>query len=227
MIELCVSLYNAQCQELQLKGFDSITYHKLFGMPIRNDNENTNKIDLGNYECICFDEIGLNNFRELTNIARFINDHQDKLIIATGDSDQNTPFTHKLNNYEYNMKEYLITCRNIIFPNQITLHINKRSKTEDDKQKMELLKEDIFNKNLSLIDVFKIHNIKIIDKLTDLKTTKNISYFNFRSNMINKHVQKFLVDKTNIANYFMKNGLMYYNGLIIVCKNITNIKILY
>ena len=66
---------------------------------------------------------------------------------------------------------------------------------------------------MSLIDVFKKHNIKIIDKLTDLKTTKNILYFNFRSNMINKHVQKFLVD------YFMKNGLMYYTGLIIVCKN--------
>ena len=37
---------------------------------------------------------------------------------------------------------------------------------------MELLKEDIFNKNLCLNDVFKKHNIKITDKLTDLKTTK-------------------------------------------------------
>ena len=36
--------------------------------------------------------------------------------------------------------------------------------------------------------------------------------------MINKYVQKILVEKTNIVNYFMKNGLMYYNGLIIVCK---------
>ena len=132
---LFVYLSNAQCQELQLKGFDSITYHKLFGLSIKNDNENTNKIYLGDYECICFDEIGLYNFRELTNIYRFINDHQDKIIIATGDSDQNTPLTHKLSNYEDNMNEYLITCRNIIFPNQITLHINKRSKTEDDKQK--------------------------------------------------------------------------------------------
>ena len=104
------------------------------------------------------------------------------------------------------------------FPNQITQHINKRSKTEDDKQKMELLKEDIFHKNLSIIYVFRKHAIKMIGKLTDLKTTKNISYFNFRSNMINKYVQKNLIDKTNIANYFMKNGLMYYNGLIIVCK---------
>ena len=124
---LFVSPYNARFQEIQLMGIDSITYHKLFVLPIRNDNENTNKIDLGDYECICFDEIGLYNFRELTNIYRFINDHQDNLIIATGDSYQNTPFAHKLNNYEDNMKEYLVTCRNIIFPNQITLHINKRS----------------------------------------------------------------------------------------------------
>ena len=36
--------------------------------------------------------------------------------------------------------------------------------------------------------------------------------------MFNKYVQKNLVDKTNIVNYFMKNSLMYYNGLIIVCK---------
>ena len=61
---LVVSPYNAQCQEIQLMGFDSITYHKLFGLSIRNENENTNKLDLGNYECICFDEIGLYNFRE-------------------------------------------------------------------------------------------------------------------------------------------------------------------
>ena len=51
-------------------GFDSITYHKLFGLPIRNDNENTNKIELGDYECICFDEIGLHDFIELTYIYR-------------------------------------------------------------------------------------------------------------------------------------------------------------
>ena len=136
-------------------GFDSIAYHKSFGLSIRNDNENTNKIDLGDYECIYFVERALYNFRELTNIYRFVNGHQDKLIIATGGSDLNTPSTHKLNNYEDNMKEYLITCRNIIFPNQIRLHINKRSKTKDDKQKMELLKEDIFDKSLSIIDVFK------------------------------------------------------------------------
>ena len=37
---------------------------------------------------------------------------------------------------------------------------------------MELLKEDTFIKNLCIIDVFKKHNIKIIDKITDLKTTK-------------------------------------------------------
>jgi len=56
----------------------------------------------------------------------------------------------------------------------------------------------------------KKHSIKIIDKLTDLKTTNIISYFNFRSNMINTYVQKILVDKTNIVNYFMKSGLTYY-----------------
>ena len=137
---LFVSPFNAQCQELQLKGVDSITYHKLFGLSVKNEIENTNKIDLADYGCICFDEIGLHNFRELTNIYRFINDHSDKLIICTGDSDQNTPFTHKLNNYEDNMKEYLITCRNIIFPNQITLHINKRAKNDDEKEKNEKTK---------------------------------------------------------------------------------------
>ena len=126
---------------------------------------------MGDYECICFDEIGLYNFRELTNIYRFINDHQDKLIIATGDSDQNTPFTHKLNNYEDNMKEYLITCRNIISLTKLHCILINEVKQKTTK-KMELLKEDIFNKNLSIIDVFKKHNTKIIDNLIDLKTTK-------------------------------------------------------
>ena len=70
------------------------------------------------------------------------------------------------------------------------------------KKKMKKLKEDIFNKNLNIIDVFRKNNIKIIEKLTDLKTTKNMAYFNFRSNIINKYVQNNLIDKTNIAQYF-------------------------
>ena len=49
---LFISPYNSQCQEIQFMGFDSINYHKLFGLSTGNDTGNTNKIDLGVYECI-------------------------------------------------------------------------------------------------------------------------------------------------------------------------------
>ena len=89
------------------------------------------------------------------NIMYFIDLNPNKRIIATGDSDQNTPFTNILNQYEYSMKQYLYNCVRIIFPNQLTLCINKRLKNEEDKSIVTQLKMNCLIKIIFLLMYYK------------------------------------------------------------------------
>ena len=80
-------------------------------------------------------------------------------------------------------------CINMIFPNQITLKINKRLKSDEDRNIIANLKKDIFNRNKDIIEIFKQYGFKIIDNMTQLTTDHNICYFQYRGNIVNKWVQ--------------------------------------
>jgi len=129
----------------------------------------------------------------------------NKRIIATGDSDQNTPFMNILNQYEYTMKQYLYNCVCMMFPNQLTLCINKRLKNEEDKTIITQLKNELFDKNNIPIDAVQKY-FKVITNINDLQTTNNICYYNYRKKYINKYVFNKLVFKnkyndTHISTY--------------------------
>ena len=79
----------------------------------------------------------------------------NKWIIATSDSDQNTPFTNILNQYEYSMKQYLYNCVCGMVPNQLTLCINKRLKNEEDKTIITQLKMNCLIKIIFLLMYYK------------------------------------------------------------------------
>ena len=131
---LIISPYNALCQEHNKNGFDDITYDTLFGHVVKfKEVPNFNRVDISEYDLIVFDEIMLYNVKQLMNIMYFIDLNPNKRIIATGDSDQNTPFMNILNQYEYTLKQYLCNCVCMMLPNQLTLCINKRLKKEEEK----------------------------------------------------------------------------------------------
>jgi len=230
---LIVTSFNALSQELGKTGVDTMTIDKLFGLvPGVINHANTNKYDLSNYDCVCFDEVGIYNYKALTNIQRFISANPKLKIIATGDTDQNVPFGYKLNNHEDDMKNYLKSCLDQIFPNQITLKLNKRLRDTDEQSTLNNLKEDIFNYSLDIIDVFKKYNFNIISTLSDVNTLKNISYFNFRSEIINKHIESKLIqpiDDTQlyvlndngdkeVKMYFKHKDQIFYKGMKLLCK---------
>ena len=106
---------------------------------------------------------------------------------------------------------------NKVFPNQITLKINKRVKTAKQRKILNKLKEDIFDKKKNPIDIFRQHKFKIINHMSQLKTTQNICYFNFRAEEINRHVHDNLVVKPK-EHVIKIKGVEYYPELNIVCR---------
>ena len=85
----------------------------------------------------------------------FIDLNPNKRIVATGDSEQNTPFTNIMNQYEYSMKQYLYNYVCIMFPNPLTLCINKRLKNEEDKHIIAQLKMNCLIKIMYLLIHYK------------------------------------------------------------------------
>jgi len=145
--------------------------------------------------------------------------------MATGDMDQIIPFGYKPNNID-NVAAYIDDCVKIMYPTQINLKINKRLTNQADRDILDNLKKDIFNTNLDIIDVFRKYNFNLIYDMKNINTTKNICYFNGRSDSINYHVHKNIVkipEGVSIYNHkIIKNKkeevLQYYEGMELICR---------
>ena len=205
---LFISPYNKLCQQLRKDGYDSMTLNKLLAIGIDDDKcIKMKKYNISQYKTLVFDEVLLYNPKQLYLIKMFMDNNNDKRFHCTGDIDQRKPFTFDCNNVK-DENEYQMSCLNEMFPDQITLKINKRLKHQSDKKTLMSLKREIFDLSKNPIEVLKNHGIKIINKLKSVKTTKNICLFNFRCNQINNYVSK---------NIIKKQG--FYKGLEIVCKS--------
>lgn len=182
--------YNTLCQQLKIDEYNAITYSKMFGL-VGSDEEmkNIKQYDINNYKTIVFDEIFLYEPRRLKRIAELMKQYPDKNYIATGDCDQRAPVG-------FQNSEYLTTCMNILFPDQIILKQMKRFDNEEDKQKIISLKKDILNPSVSIQSICDKYNIKTITKLSQLKTKLNICLFNFRCETVNNYVHETLMGKT-------------------------------
>ena len=217
---LFITPYNKLCQELRKEKYDSITLNKLLNINICGDvNKYSKTYDTSSYEAVCFDEILLYNTGYLNRINNFIN-KTDKKVYATGDVDQLQPFGFQLNNVQ-DKTAYLNKIIDMMFPNQIILKYNKRLRTKEDQEKLSLIKQDIFNNKLDIADVMKKY-FKTITKFSELKTTKNLSFFNFRNERINKYVQDHLIKPPENAVKF--DNFYHYQGLEIVCKKHYRVK---
>ena len=203
---LFVSPYNKLCQDLRNSGYDAITLNRLLGQGI-DEHMKFNKYDTSCYHCIVFDEMLLYNPHQLYSIQMYMEQNNDKRYLCTGNIDQRKPFNFGCNNVD-NQNEYQLSCVNQMFPDQITLRINKRLKHEEDKVKLIRLKEDILDITKNLIETFKKHGIKIINKIKHVDTTNNICLFNFRCDQVNNHISK---------NIIMKD--VFYTGMEVVCKS--------
>ena len=85
----------------------------------------------------------------------------------------------------------------------------KRLVNKSDIERWHKLKKDIFNTKLTVEEICKTHNLNVITKMDDVKTQKNICYFNFRCDVVNHHIHKKVLKHEN--NFFegMLNKLRY------------------
>ena len=81
------------------------------------------------------------NVKNLTRIERFCDQHPEKIIIATGDTDQLECIDLITNKKDYD--EYCNFCINSISPFGIGLQENKRLKNKKDREKLKKIKKDI------------------------------------------------------------------------------------
>jgi hypothetical protein len=211
---LFISPFNKLCQNLRKDGYEAITLNMLMGYGV-NEQANTKMkaYDIEPYEIIFFDEVYLYDIQCLKAIDTFIKKNKDKQIYATGDIDQCKPFGCGTNNIK-DLLEYRKQCVNIVFPNQITLDINKRLKTDEDRKIMKNMKLEIMNCNIDIVKTFKKYNIKMVHNWNEVKTLNNICYFNYRCDMVNKHIQRNVVKPKGV----LINGIIYYKDMELLCK---------
>lgn len=204
--KLFIAPFNKHCQEMRKEGYNCITLNHLFGIAVY-EGQQCKKYDVSAYDVICFDEAYLCSPINLKLIDEFIRSNSDKKVFATGDIKQLKPFGYGYNNIQGD-EQYRKHCISMVFSYQITLQEIKRLKTIEDKKRMIGLFHDIFNTKKDIIDTFKKYNIKMIHHMNDLKTTKNICYFNFRVHQVNRYVKDHIIHKKED----------YWKGMVLTCN---------
>ena len=130
------------------------------------------KFDDSAFDVIVFDEIYFASIRMLAKIKRYSESNPNKIILATGDTNQLETIDLISNQLDY--ETYMDHCINTIFPNNIKLSENKRLKTEEDKEILRQFKDDRFNRRKPVIETVRKY-FKLTDKV---ETTSNIAYRN-------------------------------------------------
>ncbi len=89
------------------------------------------KFDDSCYDVIVFDEVYFANIIMLATIKRYSEKNPNKIMLATGDTNQLETIDLPSNQIDY--ETYTDHCINTIFSSRITLHENKRLKTPADR----------------------------------------------------------------------------------------------
>jgi hypothetical protein len=161
--------------------------------------------DLSQYQAVCFDEIAKHSPDRLKRISNFIISNTNLLIFGAGDYRQIAPISYN------GSKKYLDDCLNVLFPKQILFKEIKRVDNLDEQQTIKDIYKYIFETEKETVDVKKLckkFKIKTVNDMSKVKTTFNLSYFNFRSDTVSNHIHH------EILNHKYK----FFEGLNIVCR---------
>jgi hypothetical protein len=170
---------------------NGVTLNHFFGVGISEDGrQKISKFDDKPYDTIVFDEIYFASVRMLAKIRRYSESHPEKIILATGDTDQLETIDLVSNRIDYDT--YMNHCIDTVFPNAIHLKENKRLKTEEDKETLRRFKREIFDERLPI----KRTIAKFFPIATEIETTSNIAYKNSTCDEVAKQAREKLLKKT-------------------------------
>ena len=133
-------------------GAEAMTVNKFFG--ISYGDERLEKFDYSGFDVIVFDEIIFHNVGKWALIWDFCKNNPDKIVVATGDTNQ-LKKPERVSNV-MSFEKYANHCIDLIFENTIMLYECKRLKTEEDRKKLHDTKSMIMN-NEPILNVIEKH----------------------------------------------------------------------
>ena len=186
-----------------------VTLNQFFGVGMSEDGGVTrmSKFNDKPYDVIVFDEIYFASVRMLAKVKRYSELNPDKIVLATGDTDQLESID--LISDSINHDTYMNHCIDTIFPNSVLLKENKRLKTDIDKATLARVKEDIFNEDIPIRDTIR----RYFKRTKLVKTATNIAFRNSTCELVAKAVRKNLQKTTD-----------YEEGEKLVCRKYLKLK---
>ena len=181
---------------------NGVTLNSFFGVGMTDDaTQRMAKFDDSKYDVIVFDEVYFANISMLAKIKRYSESNPNKIMLATGDTNQLETIDLVSNQIDYEI--YTDHCINTIFPNSVMLRVNKRLRTQEDKETLRQFKDDIFNEDIPTSRTIN----KYFKFATEVKTINNIAYKNSTCESVAKSVRSML-EKT----------YEYEVGEVLVCR---------
>lgn len=127
-----------------------MTVNSFFG--INFGDAKLEPFDYSYYDVIVFDEIYFSSLNTYWRIKQFVEQNKDsKIIIATGDTKQLKPVQEITNIQDY--ETYADHIINNIFQHNILLKECKKLHTQEDKDKLSNIKNDIFEHKLPIKNI--------------------------------------------------------------------------
>lgn len=170
------------------------------------------KFDSSKYEIIMFDEIYQLRFDMLEKIYLYMLKHPEKKYYATGDINQLKPISDNRNEMS---KEYFEKCILKMFNNVLTLRNCCRMKSPKDKEMHKNIKKDLFENNLSNIDIInKYFKERIVKNLDKVNVQKALTYYTMTRNEMNRIIYRKIFNR----------DVQYFEGLELRCIDYLKIK---
>ena len=154
---------------VQKYGQNAITITKFVGISI--GDEVLEKFDYSEYDVIVF--VYFNGLRVLNTIREFVENNPKLVVVATGDGKQLKPVNELTNTQEH--ETYANNCINHIFKHNIFLKECQRLNTQEDKETLNKIYEDIFTNNIKASELI----LKYFGYTTVISENENnVAYLN-------------------------------------------------
>jgi hypothetical protein len=161
----------------------SVTINKFLNIKIGEEKMKT--FNYSEFDVFVFDEIYCNDMHVLTRIKKFIDNNKDKIIIATGDSEQLKP-VNDITNQDIDYDEYMDSVMSQLFKHEIFLKINKRFKNIEDMERLNDIKQ-MLKSGCNINKIIKKY-FKFTDNINE--SENNIAYENKTCEAVSSAIRK-------------------------------------